>query len=825
MNVHHSDLAAALSMKVFRLVPAMLLAACILPCAAGLSPGLVCNATDTRRAVQFTTPTPHFTLEPHQSIHPQLESRFTAEWTGLLRIPHPGSYSIHADAPVWIDGQPIEQRPVRLEAGDLPIRIRFERPPGRARLQLRWESEFFPVEPIPASAFFHRDAPAETAVSDQLVRGRELLESLGCVACHRSSQPLLKTQGAPDLSDAGRRLKPEWIFRWLENPRQFQIESGMPALPHSEQDRADLTAFLSMLKGPERKPENTPAKTADDGRHLFARIGCAACHTATELPLAGTGSKYHHGELFRYLRNPLHGRPGTRNPDFGLNPDEAAALAVFLGEQRRPEYEQPIPAGDPQRGRELVGSLGCANCHSLREGAGAVMNTLKAPDLESLDPRNGCLAERPATAIPRYALSSAERSALAALIRQPDRSEAPLLDVPRMITRFRCQSCHDYHGPAAYVGGGHQHPSSLTEVGNKFKPGWFDRVLHQRQRVRPWLELRMPHYGDGVLSALSLGFPAVAGADLEPATPPPQQVKIRAGAHLLGTIEGGLSCINCHDCLGEKSPADMRGPDLAGMHERLRADWLGRWLREPSRIAPGTAMPAFFGALPPAEAEQKISVITAALAAGRLMPPPPGLGGAAADFLLTVSDAPIVLRGFLPDSSPRSIAVGLPGGVSFCFDAETCRLRYAWFGEFLNMRPTWHGRGASPPELRGKRFFVAPDLLPIRVGEKAAIPTVQFLGYALLDKLPEFRFAVEGIRVTQIIEAAPEGGLLCRFEIAEAEQPVWLHVPEHSSARIGGEMIIPDAEGWMMLPPTARDRRMELRIPGPGELGNIQAAY
>jgi len=49
--------------------------------------------------------------------------------------------------------------------------------------------------------------------------------------------------------------------------------------------------------------------------------------------------------------------------------------------------------------------------------------------------------------------------------------------------------------------------------------------------------------------------------------------------------------------LPNQDPANM-APDLAKVPERLRADWIGKWLADPGRIATGTRMPANFPADP-----------------------------------------------------------------------------------------------------------------------------------------------------------------------------------------------------------------------------------
>jgi hypothetical protein len=184
------------------------------------------------------------------------------------------------------------------------------------------------------------------------------------------------------------------------------------------------------------------------------------------------------------------------------------------------------------------------------------------------------------------------------------------------------------------------------------------------------------------------------------------------------------------------------------------------------------------------------------------------------DYELRVSDRPVLQRGFLPDSSPRSIAVGLPGGLSYCFDAEACRLRYAWSGGFLNMKPTWHERGAAPPKLSGEKFFIAPDTFLPRLGRKDAHAAVKWLGYQLVDRLPEFRYTLDGVQVRQRIEPAPARGLRCAFEMDKIRSDVWLQAPSGVDVAAGGKALAPDAEGWVKIPGDAL-RRFEVRISGP----------
>ena len=168
---------------------------------------------------------------------------------------------------------------------------------------------------------------------------------------------------------------------------------------------------------------------------------------------------------------------------------------------------------------------------------------------------------------------------------------------------------------------------------------------------------------------------------------------------LFGKGDGGLGCINCHDFAGHRSAGDLRGPDMTGMHARVRTDWLLRWLREPARLQPGTAMPAFFSDMAAELAHAKMDALVRALAAGAALPLPEGLLDGPADYRLAVRDEPVVLRTFLADSSTRSIAVGLP--VCVTDDPDDARGRAAKIFEVYGHLPSYRAmldrEGADGP--------------------------------------------------------------------------------------------------------------------------------
>ena len=363
-------------------------------------------------------------------------------------------------------------------------------------------------------------------------------------------------------------------------------------------------------------------------------------------------------------------------------------------------------------------------------------------------------------------------------------SPAPLQEFHQLARQLKCADCHEFYGPAKRELEGAEAPPSLTDSGNKLRASWLEQVLVHNKRVRPWMKLAPEHGGEAARPLVRL-FAQQAGAEPGegPTVTPPSPPQVAEGVKLLGKGEGGLACINCHDFAGHRSAGDLRGPDMTEMHARIRTDWLLRWLREPSRLQPGTAMPAFFSDMPAAQAHTKMNALANTLAAGKSLPLPEGLLDGPQDYRLVVRDEPVLLRTFIADSSPRSIAVGLPGGVNYVFDAEQCRVRYAWSGGFLDVSPLWTGRGGGPAKVLGKKFLTFTTQ-PLRIGNADSEPKVKFRGYRLVDKFPEFQFEVDGVLVSQRVrKGGVPNSLELEFQLGPTQGDAWFVVPESVSGR------------------------------------------
>ncbi|HXD84909.1 MAG TPA: hypothetical protein VN641_00335, partial [Urbifossiella sp.] len=331
-------------------------------------------------------------------------------------------------------------------------------------------------------------------------------------------------------------------------------------------------------------------------------------------------------------------------------------------------------------------------------------------------------------------------------------------------------------------------PPLLTGIGHKSRTSWLKSVLLQGGRARPWMQLRMPRYGDANVNMLpeALAFLEGLTADDSIHKAPLSAGNIANGKLIVG--KGGLGCISCHDIAGIPN-SGTRGPDLATINQRVRFEWYERWLHQPLRMAPGTRMPQAFvdnkstlttvlGGNPQAQAE----AMWAYLSLGTGLPLPDGLEPPKG-LIIAVKERPEVLRTFMSEAGSKAIAVGYPGGVSVAFSADQCRLAYSWAGNFLDASPVWNNRGGAPAKLLGPKFWSGPTghpwgltvnpYLPPDFQARANNPVfgtpfplepartyngpraVEFLGYSL-DKSgrPTFRYKLQENDKGAVLRAA-----------------------------------------------------------------------
>ena len=723
--------------------------------------------------VEFKRAAPQVFLSDGEGFVPT-SGQAGLEWTGRLFILRAGQHRFFVTGgTLRIDSVVVGSQPVRLETGYRDFRLTSPAPEGKSLVSVEWEGPGFLREPIPARFLSHE--PGGTSQLD----GRALFEDMGCSNCHLSESHSLQQRPGPVLTGLGARRKLPWILHWLDSPRAFREWGTMPDML-TARERADVAAFLAAQQADPLDEPRIRGSHIERGRTTFQVFGCVACH-GSELSLAGLGSKMTAGRLQQYLLAPIRYSPDGRMPSFHLDENEALELAAHLVESRNEAFERPSRTGDAQRGRELVASSGCLACHRMD----GLQNSASAPSLGDLVETRGCLSRSVPDGLPRYRLLPEQRSALRWFVGSyrdsPDRVAAPTFDLARRLFQLRCNACHDLNGRAP-TGALAEPAPSLTGVGAKLRASWIERVIGSETRTLDWQELRMPSYGAGHASWLADALAKASGFD--PTQPEVNEFRgeRRQGLHILGVdgSQGGMGCIGCHGWR-EFPPLGENGPNLYHAGQRLRASWFRRWMRDPERIVAGTSMPSYFGGQETPESIATIEDLWAAFRSAPDLPPPFGFRTADAAIGSEATPVPrdraIVIRWDMPESSPASFAVGLPGGVSFCFDAGQSRLRYAWQGGFVDMTRTLFKKKnpatnlTETAEIDGEIFF-REGPFPIRVGERDRIPQRRFRGYRLVDSVPEFHYQVDGVEVFELIDRL-EDGLIRRFRISNVNQPMW----------------------------------------------------
>jgi azurin len=129
---------------------------------------------------------------------------------------------------------------------------------------------------------------------------------------------------------------------------------------------------------------------------------------------------------------------------------------------------------------------------------------------------------------------------------------------------------------------------------------------------------------------------------------------------------------------------------------------------------------------------------------------------------------------FLEGANPDVIAVHLPEELSYAWDAGSCRLQFAWKGGFLDMSDLWKGHFNASAKILGDIFYRDNTEYPFRLGVNSAIPNVEYKGYRLVERYPEFHYTLNGIDVYELIRPKADGfGLIRDFRIPHADRKFW----------------------------------------------------
>ena len=610
----------------------------------------------------------------------------------------------------------------------------------------------------------------------QAQAGDVLISELRCAACHSGVQRgSLPEKLAPDLSEAGARISPAYLRRYLASPSSAHPGTTMPDVlvsqPEAERDRIAeaLTHFLIAQSKAVFQTEATEPIDRQQGKALFHSVGCVVCHgpkealadapqkpkrndedddddpapkkktvKPTAVPLGHVAAKYSAKSLSEFLFQPLRVRSSGRMPDMKLTPAESLAIAGYLiGEQPQPGKALVPEAPLVAKGKQYFQELNCAACHSLPGIAAApLIGSLRNADLS-----RGCLSKTSVRS-PRFQLEEAQVKAIVASLREEPTADSDKVLAAKTLTAFHCIACHtrdefggvhDTHNPffagsELKLGDDGRIPPPLTLVGAKLQPAWMKKVLFDGESVRHYMATRMPQYGTANLQHLPAVFSrldVLKGAEMKIPSPESRtesererEKLLRAGGReLLG--DKGLNCVACHNFNG-KAALVNQGIDLPTSYQRLQPGWFNSYLRNPGAFRPRTIMPtawpngvAAHKTILDGNTDTQIEAIWYYLSLGTSAADPSGIRGVSTK--LTVDDQAKTYRGRSRVAGFRGIAVGLPEKLSYAFNAETGTLSAIWQGDFIGVN--WSGQGSGDFNPSSEPITLAQDVSFVQLAD------------------------------------------------------------------------------------------------------------
>ena len=322
-------------------------------------------------------------------------------------------------------------------------------------------------------------------------------------------------------------------------------------------------------------------------------------------------------------------------PNLRLTLQQASDIASYLlqFDQKRPQEGVEEQLNNPELiklGETLVRRRGCFACHDIKgmEKEGRIAPELSAfgnkqvRELEFGDAHiphtweswartklknpQAYRTERILDKMPNFELAPDEVEALLVLLKGfnginiPEQYRKNYTDKEltiergrRLISRYNCRGCHVVERTGGYIqeflSAKPQYPPPLEmgsyHVGERLKGSWLFSFLKNPTPVRTWMKVRMPTFSftDKEVRDLTAYFEAMS----------PDEIKYESGVHVKknkASIQTGVKIVNYMDC-GKCHDDGAKGIDFSIAAQRLKQDWIIKWLKDTREMIPWTLMP------------------------------------------------------------------------------------------------------------------------------------------------------------------------------------------------------------------------------------------
>jgi len=206
-------------------------------------------------------------------------------------------------------------------------------------------------------------------LGEALEKGRRLVRQYNCVGCHiiegeggfirptiveafkkeRKTRDAALSSSPPDLIGEGRKVQPDWLFKFLKNPQtkiRPWLKVRMPTFGFSDEEVNTLIAYFQALEGMNKPFSEIDVELTSEEQKaaemLFSAdyLSCFSCHQVGDKKPEGppegwapdfmlAPDRLNPDWVFDWIMNPQAQQPGTKMP--GFFPDVAESLPDILG--------------------------------------------------------------------------------------------------------------------------------------------------------------------------------------------------------------------------------------------------------------------------------------------------------------------------------------------------------------------------------------------------------------------------------------------------------------------------------------------------------------
>ena len=480
-----------------------------------------------------------------------------------------------------------------------------------------------------------------------VAHGKELFEERGCLACHSIGEGDQMQGGtfAANLTRVGEKANYDYLVRWIHNARQrtrpycpyekkdigpedyakkglpyvFDLDHSkcpndghelqvqnmtvMPSLRLSPEDAEDIATYLMTQKKQEPSsyaaaPFMDDPTLKEEGKKWVRFYGCGGCHE-----ISGMEDE---------------GRIGTELTFEGSKPIERLDFALFTEvAQRGGKDAEPIkdkadlarlpdgPATAPWYDHKGFFE------HKLAEPNIYDQGKVKS-ETEALRMPNLHLTKDQVLDLTTFLLGSQETSLPQSYQYKPGDARHDIQEGWWIVKKYNCMGCHQFipgqrtilMGLKQYQDVQEQLPPKLLTEGARVDPEWLRKFLSNpalsttdtnRNGVRPYLKVRMPtfSFSDNELRKLVRFFEALSQQPLPyiPEEVPTLTAKETDMARSLFSSTAA-PCLKCHATGDPAHDKIATAPNFLLAKERLKPDWVERWITDPQAVSPGTSMPS-----------------------------------------------------------------------------------------------------------------------------------------------------------------------------------------------------------------------------------------